>query len=354
MVMDQPQREFLDDLLATPGPAGHERHVQRVFLDYVEPFADETWTDTYGNAVAVAHGSDDPSVAFLGHADEIGFVVKSIDDGGYLHLGAIGHPDPVVSKGSHVVVHADNGPVPGVIGSKPHHLQDGEEPAPDVADLHVDVGASDRAEAREFVTVGDPVTVARQVSELRNGRLAAPVMDNRTGVWSAAEGFRRAVETDVDATVYAVSTVQEEIGKGGARIVADQIQPDVAVAIDVTFAVDSPDIEPNRHGEIDLGGGPAIGRSGINHPVVAEALRASASAIGLPIQFEALGGKTGTDADAFFEMAGGVPTGLVSVPSRYMHTPVEVVDLDDLDATASLLASFADLAGDHGPFSVEV
>ena len=351
--MNQPQRTFLDDLLATPGAAGHERHVQRVFLDHVEPFADETWTDDYGNAVAVTHDSD-PSVAFLGHADEIGFVVTSIDDRGYLHLASIGSPDPAVSKGCHVVVHADDGPVQGVIGSKPHHLQGGEKPAADVADLHVDIGATDHTGARDFVTVGDAVTVARQVSELRDNRLAAPAMDNRTGVWSAAEAFRRAVETGVDATVYAVSTVQEEIGKGGARIVADRLQPDVAVAVDVTFAADSPDVEPNRHGEIGLGSGPAIGRSGINHPVVADALRASASAIDLPIQFEALGGRTGTDADALFETAGGVPTGLVSVPSRYMHTPVEVVDLDDLDRTASLLASFADLAGDYSPFSVEV
>lgn len=351
--MDQTQREFLDDLLATPGPAGHEASVQRAFLDYVEPVADETWTDDYGNAVAVAHGGD-PSVAFLGHADEVGFVVKSIDDRGYLHLGAIGHPDPAVSKGQHVVVHADDGPVSGVVGSKPHHLQEGDQQVPDVADLHVDVGASDRAEARAVVTVGDPVTVARQVSDLLGDQLAAPAMDNRTGVWSAAEGFRRAVEQGVDATVYAVSTVQEEIGKGGARIVADRLQPDVAVAIDVTFATDSPDVEPHRYGDIDLGGGPAIGRSGINHPAVAKALREAAIETDLPVQFEALGSRTGTDADAFYESTGGVPTGLVSVPSRYMHTPVEVVDLGDLDATADLLASFADDASDHGPFSVEV
>lgn len=349
--MDQRQRAFLDDLLAAPGPAGHEARVQRVFLDHVDGVADEAWTDAYGNAVAVARGSEDaPSVAFVGHADEIGFVVTSIDDRGYLHLDTIGGSDPAISKARHVEVHAADGPVAGVIGAKPVHLRD-DEPGTDVADLHVDVGARDRAEATDLVAVGDPVTVARQVSELRGGRLAAPAMDDRAGVWSVAEAFRRGVEADVDATVYAVSTIHEEIGKGGARMVSERLQPDAAVAVDVTFAADSPDVEADRHGEVELGGGPAIGRGGVNHPAVADAL-AGANA-DIPVQFEALGGKTGTDADALFERAGGVPTGLVSVPSRYMHTPVEVVDLADLDATADLLVAFVRRA--HGEsFTVEV
>lgn len=354
--MDRTQREFLDDLLAAPGPAGHETRVQRAFLDHVEPVADEAWTDAYGNAVAVARGSDDgPSLAFVAHADEIGFVVKSIDDRGYLRIDAVGSPDPAVSAGRHVVVHGRDGPVEGVTGAKPIHLrEEGDEPPAKVADLHVDVGASDRAEATDLVAVGDPVTVARQASDLRGGRLAAPAMDDRVGVWSVAEGFRRAVETGVEATVYAVGTVHEEIGKGGARMVGERVQPDAAVAVDVTFAADSPDVEAGRYGEVELGDGPAVGRGGVVHPAVADALRATATASDLPVQFEALGGKTGTDADALFESAGGVPAGLVSVPSRYMHTPVEVVDLGDLDATADLLAAFADAAGEHVPFSVEV
>ena len=354
--MDQRQRAFLDDLLAAPGPAGHEARVQRVFLDHVEPVADEVWTDAYGNAVAVAHGSaDGPSVAFVGHADEVGFVVTSIDDQGYLHLAAIGSPDPAISAGRHVVVHAADGPVAGVIGAKPIHLRtEGDEPPSDPADLHVDVGAGDRAEATDLLAVGDPVTVARQSSELLGGRLAAPAMDDRTGIWSVAEAFRRAAEAGVESTVYAVGTIHEEIGKGGARMVGERLQPDAAVAVDVTFAVDSPDIEPDRHGEVELGGGPAICRGGVTHPAVADALRASATAADLPVQYEALGGKTGTDADALFDTATGVPAGLVSVPSRYMHTPVETVDRGDLDATADLLASFADVAADRAPFSVDV
>lgn len=354
--MIEPQREFLDELLATPGPAGHEARVQRVFADYLEPYADEVRIDAFGNAVAVAHGANDgPAVALAAHADEIGYIVNSIDESGYLHLDAIGTPGPAVSAARHVVIHAADGPVPGVIGAKPIHLRgDADGPPEATSELHVEVGAADREEATELVQVGDPVTVARQLSELAGDRLAAPGMDNRAGVWSVAEAFRRAVETGTDATVYAVSTIQEEISKAGARIVGTDLQPDALVVVDVTFATDSPDVESHRHGDIDLGGGPAIGRGSANHPAVVDALRAAARDGDLPVQLDALGSRTGTDADVFFDRAAGIPSTLVSVPSRYMHTPVEVIDRHDLDVTADLLATFAVDSPARTPFVVGV
>lgn len=353
--MDETQRQFLFDLLDAHGPAGDERAVQRVFVEYVEGFADEVTVDAYGNVVATVRGPESaPTVAFAGHADEVGFVVTKVDDRGFLRVETIGSPSPEVSQGRHVVVHTDDGPLPGVIGAKPAHLREEGETVEGVSALHVDVGVRDRESTVALVSVGDPVTVARQRSELRDGRLAAPAMDDRTGVWTAAEGLRRAVEAGADATVHAVSTIQEEVGKGGARMVGDSLQPDVAVAVDVTFAADSPDVPGDFHSGVVLGGGPAIARGGPNHPAVVEALRSAAADEDLSVQFEGLGGKTSTDADAIFEQAGGVPTALVSVPSRYMHSPAEVVDFADLEAVADLLGAFAVRATETAPFGVDL
>jgi len=353
--MERPQREFLTRLLETPSPAGFEARGQSVWVEYVSEFADDVRVDAYGNAVAVYNEDGDGSaVAFTGHADEIGLMVRSVDDDGYLHLTRIGGADATVSRGQYVEVHTADGPVSGVVGQSPIHLREDDGDVPDIEAQYVDVGAADREEAESLVAVGDPITYATPVTELAGSRLAARGMDNRVGTWAAAEGLRRAAEAEVDATVYAISTVQEELGGQGAKMVGFDVEPDAVVVIDVTFAVDTPDSDPTRHGDVTLGGGPTIGRGSANHPVLVDLARTAAETAGIDVQYEALGTSTGTDAGSFYTQRGGVPSLVVSLPNRYMHTPVEVVDTDDVTALADLLAAIAAGATDHEPFTVDV
>lgn len=198
------------------------------------------------------------------------------------------------------------------------------------------------------------MTVDTRVRDLQGTRLAARGMDNRVGTWAAAEALRHAVEADVDATVYAVSTVQEELGVQGAKMVGHDLNPDVAVAIDVTHATDNPDVAGKRRSPVTLGGGPVVSRGSANHPAVVALARDAAADADIEVQLQAAGIRTGTDADAFYTSKSGIPSLNVGVPNRYMHTPVEVVDTDDVDAVASLLGAMAERAADAGPFTVDI
>jgi len=339
--MDDERRAFLRDLLDTHSPSGYEREGQRVWIDYLEGVADEVRTDAYGNAVAVLKGGDD-SVAVAGHGDEIGFIVRDVEDDGFVRMARIGGADRTVSQGQHVTVHTADGPVAGVVGQTAIHLRDAdEESLQDVAEQFVDVGASDGEEAEELVERGDPITFDQRVTELANGRLAARGMDNRIGIWTAAEALRRAADRDPEATVYAVSTVQEEVGLRGARMVGFDLEPDAVVAVDVTHAVDSPGVPADAQSGVELSGGPSIKRGSSNHPGLVDATREVAAETGIDVQIEAAGSRTGTDADAFYTARGGTPSLSVGVPNRYMHTPVEVIDPIDLEATAELLGTLA-------------
>jgi len=350
--MEERQREFLDALLETASPSGFESASQQVWVEYVSEFADEVRTDDYGNAVAVLEGGE-PTVAIAGHSDEIGFMVRDIEDNGYIRLERIGGSDSTVSRGQHVQIHTDDGTVPGVIGQTAIHLRDKEDDSvPDIDEQHVDIGVDGGDEAAELVERGDPITFAQTVSELEDGRIAARGLDNRVGIWAAAEGFRRAAAQEPDATVYAVSTVQEELGLQGAKMVGFDLDPDVAIAIDVTHATDEPGTPGNKTTGIELGEGPAIARGSANHPNVVSALRDVAETASMDIQLEPSGIRTGTDADAFYTSRGGIPSVYLGIPNRYMHTPVETLDMADLDATADLLAQFVASAAEY-EYSVE-
>ena len=350
--MDERRRAFLDELLETATPSGFETAGQRVWVDYVESFADEVRTDDYGNAVAVLEGGD-PAVALAGHGDEIGFLVRDITEDGMLRLTAVGGSDRTVTKGQHVEVHAEGGPVAGVVGQTAIHLRDREDSSvDDIGEQHVDIGATDAEEAAALVERGDPVTFRQTVAELENGRVAARGLDNRIGTWAAAEGLRRAARQDPEATVYAVSTVQEELGLQGAKMVGFDLAPDAVVATDVTHATDSPGAPRDKGSGVELGEGPVVGRGAANHPAVVTAVRDAAETADIDVQLSAAGSRTGTDADAFYTARGGIPSLNLGVPNRYMHTPVEVLDLTDLDRTADLLATFAAQAG--GDFAVDL
>lgn len=351
--MDRRQREFLNDLLATATPSGFEKSGQRRWISYIEEFADEVRTDDYGNAIAILEG-DEPAIALAGHGDEIGFMVRDIEENGMIRMMAIGGSDRTISKGQHVRIHTDDEPVPGVIGQTAIHLRDrDEESLDDIGEQHIDIGVHNAVEAESLVERGDPITFDQTVSELENGRVAARGLDNRIGIWSAAEGLRRAAERDPVATVYAISTIQEEIGLQGAKMVGFDLAPDAVVAIDVTHATDSPDTPSEKETGVELGKGPVIARGSSNHPRVVKAAREVATEAGIDIQLQAAGSRTGTDADAFYTSRGGIPSLNLGVPNRYMHTPVEVLDLDDLDAAADLLGEFSTEAHDF-EFEVDI
>jgi endoglucanase len=357
--MDDQRRAFLDRLLDAESPAGFETACQRVWVEYVSEFAGEVQTDAYGNAVATYRGSDDADAtefAFAGHADEVGFIVASISEDGFLRVEPVGGVDATVTEGTQIHVHTEDGVVNGVIGQTAVHLRgygdDGE--AADVTEQHVDIGAEGGDHARELVSVGDPATAAVGTHELAGTRLAGRALNNRAGIWVAAEGLRRAAERGVDCTVHAVSTVQEELGTKGARMVAFDLDPDVFVAVDVTHAADNPAYPGDRASEVELGGGPTVSRGASNHPNVVRAVRDAGGAAGLDVQVETDGLRTGTDADAFFTARGGIPTLTLGVPNRYMHTPAEVVDTEDMEAAADLLAEFAAREAGRESFAVDL
>ena len=351
--MERPRRVFLDELLDTATPSGFEAPGQRRWVEYVGEFADEVRTDDYGNAVAVLEG-DGPDVALAGHGDEIGFMVRDIEESGAIRMTPVGGSDRTVSRGQHVRVHTADGPVPGVVGQTAIHLRDPEdESVDDIDEQHVDIGVDDADAAEELVERGDPITFDQTVAELENGRVAARGLDNRVGIWAAAEGLRRAAERDPEATVYAVSTVQEELGLQGAKMVGFDLAPDVVVATDVTHATGAPGTPAARKTGVELGEGPVVVRGSANHPRAVAAARDAADATDVDIQLQASGNRTGTDADAFYTSRGGIPSLNVGVPNRYMHTPVEVIDLADLEAAADLLGEFAAAAHEF-EFSVDI
>jgi putative aminopeptidase FrvX len=352
--MDETRDAFLRRLLDAPSPSGFETAGQRVWVDYVEEFADDVRTDAYGNAVAVYDGGD-TEVAFAGHADELGFVVTAITVDGFLRVRPLGGVDRSVTEGSQVAIHTDEGTVNGVVGQTAVHLREaGEDEPADVTEQHVDVGAEDGEHARELVEVGDPATLAAGVHDLAGTRIAGRGLDNRTGSWVAAEALRRAAEQGADCTVYAVNTVQEELGTRGASMVAFDLDPDVALVVDVTHAADNPSYPSDHASEVELGGGPTVTRGGSSHPEVARAVREAGDAEDIDVQVEAMSTTTGTDADTFFRARSGIPTVAVGIPNRYMHTPAEVVDTEDVEDAADLLAAFAVREADRESFAVDV
>lgn len=280
----------------------------------------------------------------MGHIDEIGLIVTHIDDAGYLWFGEVGGWDPQILVGQRVVLDAREGPVKGVVGRKPVHLLRGEErkKVPEVRELHIDIGARDGAEARARVRIGDVAVIDADPVELPNGRLVSRALDNRLGSFIALEAARLVAAAGGGAwELAAVAAAQEETTFGGSRTSAFSLAPDAAIVVDVTHATDAPGIEVKESGKHELGSGAVIGRGSILNHGVFELLHESAEAEKIPFTIEANGRNTGTDADAVHLSRGGVPTGLISIPLRYMHSPVELVEIADVMACAELIAAFA-------------
>jgi endoglucanase len=344
----QPRKESLDFLkrmLENPSPSGYETPVQKLWIEYTGAFAEKATIDIKGNAIGVVNGKGSPRVMFAGHCDEIGFVVRYIDDKGFLSFGAVGGFDEPIIPGRRVVVHTAGGPVQGVIGKPPIHLMKSEDrgKGASIDNLSIDIGAKDKKEAESLVTLGDPVTFPYEFVELRNGLCMARAFDDRVGSFIVAEALRAlAGSKGLKVAVYGVSTVQEEIGAAGARTSAFGIDPLVGIAVDVTHAADQPGVERKEVGDVVLGGGPVITRGAYVNPKVFALLVECAKKRNIPYQIDVSPSRTGTDADVIYINRSGVAAGVVSIPLRYMHTPVETLSLADVENTIRLLAAFAE------------
>ena len=353
-------RAFLFDLLRTPSPTGFETPGQRVWAQYVEPHADHVESDAYGNTWATLKGAeaDGPRLMLEAHADEIGLMVKYVTDEGFIHVDRIGGTDHAIARGKRVMILGSDGPVLGVVGNTAIHLRDrkGEEKAPKLEELFVDIGAASKDEvAARGIRVGHPAVYADAVEDLTEKRLIGRALDNRLGGFVIAQVLKNLAEDDRPAaTVHAVNAVQEEIGGNGARMVAYRLEPTLALVLDVTHATDSPGIEKAKHGAVTLGGGPSVTHGTVNHPRMVERLIDVAEAEGIPLQHEASSRFSGTDTDVIFTTKRGVPSALVSIPMRYMHSTVETVDLDDVERTIRLMTAFARSIQDDDAFAAQV
>ena len=341
--MEASAKTFFQRILETPSPSGYEQPVQRLVREYVSGFADEVTTDLHGNVIACCNPGAKLRVMFAGHADQIGLLVTHINDEGFIYTNTIGGWDPQQLVGQRMTIYAADGPLPAVIARKPIHLLDQDERKQVVKtkELWLDIGAKKKEEAAEVVRVGDPITLELGYQEMRNGLANSPGMDDKSGLWVCLEALRRAKSSALEVSLYAVATVQEEIGLRGATTSAYGVNPQVGIAVDVTHATDCPTIDKNQEGDVKLGGGPVIYRGPNMNPVVVEHLREAADNGDIKCQWAASGRGTGTDANAMQLSRAGVAAGLVSVPNRYMHSAVEMISLEDLDACADLLARFA-------------
>lgn len=356
--MREESLEFLRKLVNTPSPVGHEVRGQRVWLDYVRPFAGETFSDAYGNCVAVLNKGGSPRLMLAAHADEIAMAVNYINEEGFIYVRKMGGVDPAITKAQRVTIHAKTGPVQGVVGNVAPHLmkEDKDGKAPKIHDLFIDIGVSSRKEAQALVQIGDPITLVDEFQLLRNDLAVARAFDNRVGTFAVAETLRllKASEGKLKAEVCAVSNVQEEVGLLGARQIAYSLHPDIAVVVDVTHATDYPTVNKAQHGDIKIGDGPTLTHGGCNHPAVVERLAATAAKKKIPLQHEAMSATSGTDTDVIFWTRGGIASALVSLPNRYMHSPVELVSLKDLELIPELLAAFALSLGKGETFKVSI
>jgi endoglucanase len=333
---------FLKRLLDTPGPSGFESAAARVWREEAGSFAGEARGDVAGNSIAVVNPAGRPTIMLDGHIDEIGVIVQHVDDDGYVHIGPIGGWDTQVLVGQRIRFRGAAGDVVGVIGKQPIHLMKSEEreKVSTFEDLWVDIGATSRADALAHLSIGDSGVIDSRSVDFPNHRLVSRSIDDRIGAFIVLEALRRYAERPGQARVVAVATTLEEIAwtGGGALICATCVNPTAAIVVDVTFATDHPAIEKKQIGDHKLGSGPVLTRGALISPVMFRLLSDTARAEGIPFTVHATGRGTNTNADAIHMAREGVATALVTVPNRYMHSPNEMVSLDDVDAAATLVA----------------
>ncbi len=355
--MNKTAKSFLFDLLRTPSPTGWESAGQIKWMEYVGKFAKEVNCDSYGNAWAMVAGKESkaPKIMFEAHADEIGYIVKHITSDGFLCIDRVGGSDHATARGRRVRIFGDEGEVLGIIGNTAIHIRDrtGGEKAPEVYELYVDVGASkDRQVEKMGIRVGHPLIYADSVEEFGDNKIVSRALDNRIGGFIIAQVMQKLSKLSLSSSVYAANCVHEEIGGLGAKMIATRLKPDVAIVLDVTHATDTPGIRHEQHGRVKLGEGPTLTHGAANHRAVVKKLMDVAESAKVPIQHEAASRFTGTDADTIYHQNCGIPTALVSLPLRYMHSIVEVADLTDVERVIDLLVAFAKSVGKDEKFDM--
>lgn len=343
--MKEESFSFLSALVAAPSPSGYEQPAQRLFRAYVEPFARvecDVMGNVYGNIAGGGEGC--PRVMLVGHSDEIGLQIKYIDDKGFIWFGAIGGVDPHLTPGLRVNIHGKNGIIPGVIGRKPVHLLEAKdrESVVKLDAQYIDIGSVDRQETERHVRIGDPVTFAVELQRLQGDRVTARGFDDKAGSFVVAEVLRQvaALSGPLPIDLYGVSSVQEEIGLRGGVTSSYNVNPDIGICVEVDFATDQPDVERKHNGDVAVGKGPIIPRGANINPGLFDLLVSTAEEEGIPIQLTGIPRATGTDANVMQISRGGVATALVKIPLRYMHSPVEVLSLTDLENAVKLIVAF--------------
>ncbi|MCI5066080.1 M42 family metallopeptidase [bacterium] len=351
--MNKSSRDFLNKLLKTPSPTGFEVPIQRVVRNYMKDYADTIESDVHGNLIVGINTKAKRRLMYAGHCDQIGFMVRHIDSHGCVYVDPLGGIDATVVPGSRATIHTDKGPIHGVFGRKPIHLQSAEErsrPKYELQKCWIDIGAKDEAEAKKLVKIGAPVTYALDVLELQNGMISAPGLDDKVGLFIVMEALRLCARSKLSVAVYSVSTVQEEVGLRGATTAAYGVDPDVGIAVDVTFSSDNPGASSTKSSPCELGKGPGL-YSGPNiNPKVEQMLQKVAKGKKIPTQPLPSSRLLGNDTRALQATRAGVAAGCLGIPNRYMHTPVEVCSLKDLENSAKLLAEFAKQLGERTSF----
>ncbi len=342
--MNPDSKNFLKELVETPSPSGYEQTVQKLVRARIAPWCDEVRTDVMGNVFGVRNPEGKPRVMLAGHCDQIGFIVRYINDDGFLYVEPIGGVDLTVATAQRVSIMTKDGIIPGVLGRKAIHLMDEDDrkKVPKIEDLYIDIGADGKKEAKKMVEMGDAGVFVQPYTELANDRVVSMAFDNKMGTWIVTEVLRLLHKKKIDACVMGVSTVQEEIGLRGAQTSAFSCDADVGIALDVSHGTDTPGIDKRKAGEFKVGKGPMIYRGANINPRVFDLLVETADAEKIDVQIASAARGTGTDANVMQLARGGMATGLLSVPLRYLHTPNELLSLDDLKNCAKLLAAFCE------------
>ncbi len=345
--MRKESKEFLENILTVASPSGDEVALQKIWIDYVKDYADEIRTDLSGNVMGILNPNAEFKIMLTGHADEISFMVTYIDDKGFLYVTKAGGINPKLALGMRVRVLGEKGIVNGVVGVKAEH-QGGSKGEVKVEDIYIDLGANSKDDLEGIVSVGDYVIYDLDYKYLLNDKLAARGLDNRSGAFIVAEVLRRLKDEDINVGVYSVSTVNEETNMGGAYFAASSVNPNIAIACDVTFATDYSGLDPKKDGDVKLGGGPVLAKGSMVNKKINELLKKAAKDIDIKTQIELVPQRTGTDADKMRFTNKGVSVALVSLPLRYMHSPSEVVSLIDVEQEIDLLVQMIkNLKGDE-------
>jgi putative aminopeptidase FrvX len=341
--MQAESKAFLYKLLRTPSPTGFEQRVQKVVRKRMERYADDIQADLHGNLIAGCNLKAKRKVMLAGHCDQIGFMVTHIGQDGYVYVAALGGVDVGVLQGSVLTIHTQGGSIDGVVGRKPIHHQSPEERskgAIDIKQIWIDIGSKTRKDAEKRVQIGDPVTYKLQPFALSKDLISSPGLDDKLGLFVAMETLRLCSTKKLKVGLYAVSTVQEEVGLRGAKTAAYSVDPEIGIAIDLCFANDNPGLEMGRNAPCSLGAGPAIFRGPNVNPEVERRLIHHAKKEKIPFQLMPYPALFGNDAREIQVSRGGVASASIGIPSRYMHTQVEVCHLSDVENAAKLLAAF--------------